>query len=211
MINVKEIIKNMGDLENEKLMALLKEYMDSNPVSDEVLNIMNALHTGLEIVEHRFENGEYYASDLIFSGSLMIDAINILKSAFQGEQFKSQGIILLGTVHQDLHDVGKNIFKKMAEAVGFEVVDLGINVEAENFVHYAKEIKPQIIGLSGVLTHAVFSMGETIDALKAAGVGARIIIGGSMVDRQVCDFVGADAFTINAAEGVRKCQEWVQK
>lgn len=210
MLNTKGIVQNMGDLENEKLMVSVKEYMENYPRKDEALNIMSALHTGLEIVEQRFKNGEYFTGDLIFAGELMIEAINILKSAFEDETFESQGIILLGTVYNDLHDIGKNVFKKMAEAVGFEVIDLGVNVEVEKFVHYAKEIKPKIIGLSGVLAHTIFSMNDTIGSLKAAKVNAKIIIGGNMVDSQTCECIGADAFANNAAIGVSICQGWTQ-
>lgn len=119
------------------------------------------------------------------------------------------GTILLGTVHGDLHDIGKNIFKSMSEAAGFEVVDIGIDVKIEEFVAKAKEIKPQIIGMSGVLTLAIDSMKETVDALKVEGIDAKIVIGGNPVTKETCAFVGADAFTTNAAEGVKICQEWL--
>ena len=97
----------------------------------------------------------------------------------------------------------------MAEAAGFEVIDIGIDVEVEVFVQKAKEIKPQIIGMSGVLTLAIDSMKDTVDALKEAGVDAKIIIGGNPVTKEACAFVGADRFTTNAAEGVKICQEWL--
>ena len=97
----------------------------------------------------------------------------------------------------------------MSEAAGFEVVDIGIDVATEEFVAKAKEINPQIIGMSGVLTLAIDSMKETVDALKVAGVGAKIIIGGNPVTKEACTFVGADIFTTNAAEGVKICQGWV--
>jgi len=96
----------------------------------------------------------------------------------------------------------------MSEAAGFEVVDIGIDVEVETFVAKAKEVNPQIIGMSGVLTLAIDSMKETIEALKAADVNAKIIIGGNPVTKEACEFVGADAFTTNAAEGVKICQNW---
>jgi len=119
------------------------------------------------------------------------------------------GTILLGTVQGDLHDIGKNIFRSMSEATGFEVVDLGIDVKVDAFVKKALEIKPQIVGMSGVLTLAVNSMKETVAALKAAGVNAKVIIGGNPVTQKVSEFVGADAFTTNAAEGVKICQSWM--
>jgi methanogenic corrinoid protein MtbC1 len=112
-------------------------------------------------------------------------------------------------VHGDLHDIGKNIFKSMSEAAGFKVVDIGIDVEVDTFVEKAKEVNPQIIGMSGVLTLAIDSMKDTVDALKAAGVSAKIIIGGNPVTKEASEFVGSDAFTTNAAEGVKICQAWV--
>ena len=94
----------------------------------------------------------------------------------------------------------------MSEAAGFEVIDLGIDVEVDTFVKKAQEIKPQIIGMSGVLTLAINSMKDTVEALKAANVSAKVIIGGNPVTKESSVFVGADAFTTNAAEGVKICQ-----
>jgi len=118
------------------------------------------------------------------------------------------GKILLGTVKGDLHDIGKNIFRSMAEAAGFDVVDIGIDVDIEEFVGQAQKIKPDIIGFSGVLTLAIDSMKETADALKAAGVTSKIVIGGNPATKEACEYIGADAFTTNAAEGVKICQGW---
>ncbi|WP_461570318.1 cobalamin B12-binding domain-containing protein, partial [Thermincola ferriacetica] len=122
------------------------------------------------------------------------------------------GKIVLGTVEGDLHDIGKNIFASMAEAAGFEVYDLGIDVPAGKFVEKIKEIKPQILGMSGVLTLALDAMKNTVDALQAAGLrdDIKIIIGGNPVTEDACKQIGADAFTTNAAEGVKICQEWVK-
>jgi len=97
----------------------------------------------------------------------------------------------------------------MSEAAGFEVIDLGIDVAPEIFVEKAKDCKPAIIGMSGVLTLAIDSMKETVDALKAAGVNVKVIIGGNPVTKESCEYVGADQFTTNAAEGVKICQGWV--
>ena len=105
--------------------------------------------------------------------------------------------------------LGKNIFRSMSEAAGFEVVDIGIDVSVDEFVEKAKAVKPQIIGMSGVLTLAIDSMKETVDAIKAAGIDAKIIIGGNPVTKEACEYVGSDAFTTNAAEGVKICQGWV--
>jgi len=193
-------------LEEDQVIDLLKEFVETNPSEAEALEAVAACQAGMAIVGELFENGEYFVGDLIFAGELLTEAINVLKPALGAGASTVIGTILLGTVHGDLHDIGKNIFKSMSEAAGFEVIDLGIDVEVDTFVKKAQEIKPQIIGMSGVLTLAIDSMKDTIEALKAAGVDAKIIIGGNPVTKEACAFVGADAFTTNAAEGVKICQ-----
>lgn len=120
--------------------------------------------------------------------------------------------MVLATVEGDLHDIGKNIFKSMAEAAGFEVYDLGIDTPASLFVEKVKEVKPQIVGMSGVLTLAIDSMKKTVDALTEAGLRdqVKVIIGGNPVTEDACRMVGADAYTNNAAEGVKIIQGWVK-
>ncbi|WP_026394209.1 cobalamin B12-binding domain-containing protein [Acetobacterium malicum] len=209
MLDYKILTAAMGELEEEQVMELLKDFVDTNPSEAEALEAVGACQAGMAIVGDLFEQGDYFVGDLIFAGELLTEAINVLKPALGGGGSTVIGTILLGTVHGDLHDIGKNIFKSMSEAAGFEVVDLGIDVAVEEFVKQAEEVKPQIIGMSGVLTLAIDSMKETVEALKAAGIDSKIIIGGNPVTKESCQLVGADAFTTNAAEGVKICQGWL--
>ncbi|AFA48347.1 cobalamin B12-binding domain-containing protein [Acetobacterium woodii] len=209
MLDLKVLTQTLGDLEEDEVMELLKDFMETNPSEVEALEAVAACQSGMAIVGDLFEKGEYFVGDLIFAGELLTEAINVLKPALGGGDSTVIGTILLGTVHGDLHDIGKNIFRSMSEAAGFEVVDLGIDVSSDVFVEKAKEFKPQIIGMSGVLTLAIDSMKETVDAVKAAGIDAKIIIGGNPVTKEACEYVGADIFTTNAAEGVKLCQEWM--
>ncbi|OXS24789.1 MAG: cobalamin-binding protein [Acetobacterium sp. MES1] len=208
MLNLNELTQALGDLEDGLVMDLLKEFAATNPSEAEALEAVAACQAGMAIVGDLFENGEYFVGDLIFAGELLTEAINVLKPSLGSGDTKVMGTILLGTVQGDLHDIGKNIFRSMAEAAGFEVVDMGIDVKVETFVTKAQEIKPQIIGMSGVLTLAIDSMKDTVDALKEAGVDSKIIIGGNPVTKESCTLVGADAFTTNAAEGIKICQGW---
>lgn len=208
MIDLKILTQALGDLEEDQVMEMLKELVETSPSETEALEAVAACQAGMAIVGELFEQGEYFVGDLIFAGELLTEAINVLKPALGGGASVVIGTILLGTVQGDLHDIGKNIFKSMSEAAGFEVVDLGIDVEVDTFVKKAQEIKPQIIGMSGVLTLAINSMKNTVEALKAAGVDAKVIIGGNPVTKEACEFVGADTFTTNAAEGVKICQGW---
>jgi len=208
MLNLNELTQALGDLEDGLVMDLLKEFAATNPSEAEALEAVAACQAGMAIVGDLFENGEYFVGDLIFAGELLTEAINVLKPSLGSGDTKVMGTILLGTVQGDLHDIGKNIFRSMAEAAGFEVVDMGIDVKVETFVSKAQEMKPQIIGMSGVLTLAIDSMKDTVEALKEAGVQSKIIIGGNPVTKESCTLVGADAFTTNAAEGIKICQGW---
>ncbi|WKY45151.1 cobalamin-dependent protein [Eubacteriaceae bacterium ES2] len=208
MIDLKNLTELMGELEEDQALDMLKEFMATNPTEEEALEVVGACQAGMAIVGDLFESGDYFVGDLIFAGELLTEAINVLKPALGAGGSSNLGTILLGTVHGDLHDIGKNIFRSMSEAAGFDVIDIGIDVEIDTFVAKAKEINPQIIGMSGVLTLAIDSMKDTVNALKEAGINAKYIIGGNPVTKEACEFVGADAFTTNAAEGVKICQAW---
>lgn len=208
MLDLKVLTQAVGDLEEEDVMDLLNEFVESNPSEQEAQEAVAACQGGMAIVGDLFEKGEYFVGDLIFAGELLTEAINVLKPVLGNGETAVAGTIIIGTVHGDLHDIGKNIFKSMSEAAGFQVIDLGIDVAPEIFVEKAKEYKPFVIGMSGVLTLAIDSMKETVDALKAAGIDSKVIIGGNPVTKESCEFVGADKFTTNAAEGVKICQAW---
>ncbi|NLN97191.1 MAG: cobalamin-binding protein [Eubacteriaceae bacterium] len=205
-----KLTQAVGDLEEDDVLDILNEFMATNPSEEEAQEVVAACQAGMGIVGDLFEEGEYFVGDLIFAGELLTDAINVVKPALGGDTAGNVGTILLGTVHGDLHDIGKNIFRSMSEAAGFEVVDLGIDVAVDTFVEKAKEIKPDIIGMSGVLTLAIDSMKETAEAIKGAGVEAKMIIGGNPVTQEAMEYVGSDAFTTNAAEGVKICQGWAE-
>jgi len=212
MVDFEALERAVGDLDEEKVLAILKELVEKNPSEEEAQKAVIACQSGMNIVGDLFEKGEYFVGDLIFAGELLTNAIEILKPLLGNESGSKIGRILLGTVAGDLHDIGKNIFKSMAEAAGFEVFDLGVDVPPENFVVKAKEVNPAIVGMSGVLTLALESMKVTVDALKEAGLRdhVKIIIGGNPVTKESCELIGADAYTTNAAEGVKICRGWVQ-
>lgn len=212
MIDFEALERAVGDLDEEKVLAILKELVEKNPSEEEAQKAVMACQNGMNIVGDLFEKGEYFVGDLIFAGELLTNAIEILKPLLGNESGSKIGRILLGTVAGDLHDIGKNIFKSMAEAAGFEVFDFGVDVPPENFVVKAKEVKPAIVGMSGVLTLALESMKVTVDALKEAGLRdhVKIIIGGNPVTKESCEMIGADAYTTNAAEGVKICRGWLQ-
>jgi len=123
------------------------------------------------------------------------------------------GRVVIGTVYGDIHDIGKNIVVTMAEAAGFEVIDLGVDVPPQKFVEAIKQYNPDIVGMSGLLTVAIESMKKTIDAIKEAGLRdkVKIIIGGGRVDEYAKEYTGADAWARDAATGIRIMLKWMKE
>lgn len=211
MINLEDLTAAVGELDEDKVLTMLEDFLKTNPSQEETQKVVAACQGGMAIIGDLFEQGEYYVGDLVFAGSLLTDTIEKLKPSLGSATGKEIGSILLGTVQGDLHDIGKNIFKCMAEAAGFKVIDLGIDTPAEEFVNQVRENKPVIVGMSGVLTLALESMRTTVQALEAVGLrkDVKIIIGGNPVTQEACQKINADAFTTNAAEGIKICQSWV--
>ncbi|HCX65735.1 MAG TPA: cobalamin-binding protein [Eubacteriaceae bacterium] len=212
MADLKAIKTAVGELEEEQVLEMLNDFVATNPSEEEAQKVVAACQEGMAQVGELFESGEYFVGDLIFAGELLTEALDVLKPVIGAGSSEQKGTIVLGTVHGDLHDIGKNIFKSMSEAAGFEVIDLGIDQPVQAFVDKVKEVKPQIVGMSGVLTLALEAMKDTVDGLKEAGLrdDVKVIIGGNPVTKEACEHIGADAFTTNAAEGVKICTAWVE-
>ena len=208
MADFKELSELLGELDEDGVLDIVKTVSSE----EDAAAAIEACQAGMAIVGELFEKGEYFVGDLIFSGEILTSAMDILKEVSNtGDQAKL-GKVVIATVHGDLHDIGKNIFKNMIDIAGFEVHDLGIDQTPEAFVEKIKEVKPDIVGMSGVLTLALDSMKDTVDAIKEAGLrdSVKIIIGGNPVTAEACEQIGADAFTTNASEGQRICLDWVQ-
>ena len=135
----------------------------------------------------------------------------LIKTA-PGEEAKKLGKVLIGTVHGDLHDIGKNIVTFMLDINGFDVKDIGIDVPVKNFIDAINDYQPDVVALSGFLTLAFDSMRETINAIDAAGLRqkVKIMIGGGQIDETVRAYTGADAFGVNAVEAVSLSKKWME-
>lgn len=211
MIDLQALTQAVGDLDEKTILTMIEDFVATKPSGEDAQKIVFACQQGMGIVGELFEKNEYYVGDLIFAGELLSKTIDLLKPVLNDVATEKVGSIVIGTVQGDLHDIGKNIFGSMAEAAGFDVYELGVDVSPSAFVEKVKEIKPQIVGMSGVLTLAIDSMKETVKAIKEAGLrdSVKIIIGGNPVNEDACKQIGADAFTTNAAEGLKTCQGWV--
>ena len=207
-MDYKELENAMADLDEDTVLDMMKEVMNNN--GEGVQKAMEACQKGMSRVGTLFEEGEYFVGDLIYAGEIMVEAMDILKPALAGEGSKKVGKMILCTVKDDLHDIGKNIVKAMLEAGGFEVLDLGNDVAPEKIVETAKKENIKIIGLSGVLTLALDSMKDTVNAFKEAGIrdDVKIIIGGNPVSEDSCKAIGADEWAYSPQKTVKVCTEW---
>lgn len=210
MIDFEVLAEAMGDLDEDVMTEMLQKVMDEG--GSQAQEAMAACQKGMDIVGSRFEEGEYFVGDLIYAGELMTTAVDILKDALvSGEDSgETKAKMILCTVKDDLHDIGKNIVRSMLEAAGFEVLDLGIDVPADKIIETAKKEDIHIIGLSGVLTLAIDSMKNTVDAFEAAGMRdqVKIVIGGAPVNAEVCKQTGADAWASSPQMTIDYCKSW---
>lgn len=205
-----EEIKNaMQDLEEDELMMLMQEVAESG---EDAMEAVKACQEGMEEVGKLFEDGEYFVGDLIYAGEILTNAIEVIKPLLSEGDSGSAGRLILCTVKDDLHDIGKNIVKSLLEAGGFEVLDLGIDTPAEKIVETAKAEGISIVALSGVLTLALDSMKATVDAFADAGMrgDVKIIVGGAPVNEKAAEVIGADAWANSPQKTVSVCQSWAR-
>ena len=191
MFDAEKLKTAMGDLDEDAVVKTLKAVMADG--GKDVDAAMAACQEGMGIVGKRFESSEYFVGDLIYSGELMTQAMEIIRPALTAKKSgKTATKLLLCTVEGDLHDIGKNIVRAIFEAGGFDVLDLGIDVPVEKVVQTVKEQKIKIVALSGVLTLAIDAMKKTVDAFATAGMrnDVKIIIGGAPVNGSVAKIVG---------------------
>lgn len=171
------------------------------------------IRRGLQIVGEKYEANEYFLSELLYAGSLVSDLFELLKPHMKNHQLERKGVIVLGTVKGDIHDLGKNIFRMLADSSGFEVHDLGVDVEPATFVAQVKEFRPQVMGLSALLTTALMEMKGTLDALRTAALkdNLKVLLGGNAVKKEFGAEIGADATALDAVEGLEICRGWTKK
>ena len=207
----KQLVEWLADMNEDDAFALAKRMLleeGANP-----MRVLDLCRAAMDIVGKRFEKGEYFLPELVLAGEMLdnIGAIAkpLIKQAPGGEP-KKLAKVLIGTVHGDLHDIGKNIVTFMLDINGFDVKDIGVDVPVETFLNEINAFQPDVVGLSGFLTLAFDSMKETIEAIQGAGMRdkIKIMIGGGQIDEIVRSYTGADAFGTNAIDAVTLCKSW---
>ena len=206
-----KLVAAISTMKEQAALNLVQEMLDKGADPQVILD---ACSEAMSIVGNNYEQGKYFLAELMMSGEMLKQISDLVKpkmGSSSSNQAAKLGKVVIGTVKKDIHDIGKDIVAFMLDVNGFEVLDLGIDVPAETFVAKVKEVKPDIVALSGLLTLVFDQMKITVDALKEANLreDIKVMIGGCQMDDDVVAYVGADAYRPDAVSGVKLAKQWV--
>ena len=180
-----------------EVKALVEKALAEGVPPGTILN--EGLLQGMGIIGAKFKKNEVYVPEVLIAARAMKAGMEVLKPRLVAAGVKPVGTAVVGTVKGDLHDIGKNLVCMMLEGAGLKVVDAGIDVPPEKFVQVARESQAQVIGVSALLTTTMTNMKMVVDAVKEAGLQAKIMIGGAPVTQAFCDEIGAHGYAPDAA------------
>lgn len=197
-----EIANSLLDFDGIRTSDLARVAIEEGVPAVEILN--RGLLPGMKNVGERFRSGEIFLPEVLLAGKAIKEAMALLKPAFQREGVSRRGTFAIGTVKDDIHDIGKNLVIMMLEGNGWEVTDLGVDVPTEQFCSVVREKAPDMLGLSALLTTTVMRLQEVIHALEANGLRkkVKIMVGGAVVTQAYADKIGADGYASNAVDAV---------
>jgi len=204
------LVTALSDLEES---AVLDEVTRRLAAGDSSTAILEDCREGMVLVGQRYETGEYFISDLMMAGNIFKQATELLGSGAAGEASEPVGVVVMGTVKGDVHNIGKDLVVSLLRAANFSVTDLGIDVPPDRFVETVKETGAAVVGLSGLLTTSFDPMRDTVAAFAAAGLRdkVKVMIGGGPVTEQVCAYAGADGWSTNAQSAVSMANAWTRE
>jgi len=205
----KDLVSTLADLKEKEVLAIAQKRLDNG---ENPLNILGDARKAVAIVGQRYQDYEYFIPDLVYSGEILKAIVEMVKPKLvNSADVERLGKVIIGTVAGDIHDIGKDIVTFMLDVNGFEVYDLGVDVPAAEFIDKIKEVKPEVVGLSGFLTVSFDSMKGTVQSIKDEDLRdkVKIMIGGGTLDDTVRKYVGADAFGRFAGDAVSLAKEWI--
>ena len=205
----KTLADALADLEEETVRQMVEDRLKAE---EDPFKLIEELRGGMEIVGERYRKGDYFLSELIMSSEIFKDAMSLIEPLVRAAAPRvALGRMVMGTAQGDIHDMGKNITATLLRTAGFEVFDLGVDVAPQAFVDKIKETGATILGMSALITPSFGSMKEAVDILVKEGLRdkVKVIIGGGVTTPTARDYVGADAQTLDAMEGLELCREFV--
>ncbi len=205
-----EVLKGLGGLVlafDEEGVA--KGIQDAFKKGLSAQDILNELSTGMEMIGKKFENGEFFLPELVWSAEIMKSALSVLKPRMVDAGATKGKKVILASPKGDIHDIGKNIVGGLLEGNGFDVHDLGIDVAPEEIAKKAEEMNADVVGLSALISTGVSSMAETIILLNEKNLTAKVIIGGAATTPEAAKIIGANAYAKDAWEGLEIIKGWI--
>jgi len=208
-----EMAQSVEDFDSDKALELIEVALKDGV--DPVDIIEKGFSMGLRRVGDRFGKGEAFLTELVAAANVMEEVSGRLSVEITESKKERMllGRVLIGTVAGDVHSIGKNILKAMLEVGGFEVVDVGVDVPTSVFVEKTRELKPNIVGLSALMSTTITEQREVVEALKRAGLrgGVKVMVGGAAVTEKWAKDIGADAYAENASDAVKAAQGLVAR
>lgn len=207
--SIQKIKEGVIEGRHREIESLVREICKTGISLDTV--IQEGLIDAMDEVGRKFSAGEFFVPEMLVSAMTMKLGLGIVKPLLTGNAGAPKGTVLIGTVKGDLHDIGKNIVIMMLEGAGFQVIDLGVNIDVEEVVAKVVETRPQVLGLSALLTTTMPEMKRVIEELRARGLRDRvkIMVGGAPVDAAFADRIGADGYGKDAAQAMALARSFV--
>ena len=193
-----------GEIEGARALtqSLIAEGVAGRAILD------HGLLPGMDVVGARMRAGECFIPEVLLSARTMQGCLDMIRPHLAAGESAGLGSVIIGTVEGDVHDIGKNLVAMLLEGAGFDVLNLGAQISPAAFVAAVKEHRPQILGMSGLLTTTIPKMAETIKLLAAEGLrsSVKVMVGGAPVTQRFAEEIGADAYGANAAAAVEKAK-----
>jgi len=211
MVDLSLLSQAIDEGDREKTVQLTTEALGAGTNPQEI--ITHGLQVGMAVVGEKFSDGEYFLPDMLMAARAMKAALEVLKPSLEKTGMPTIGKVVIGTVEGDMHDIGKNVVATFLSGNGFEVFDLGLNVPAQNFIDEVKEKKPDILGMSALLTTTMPVMGKVIKALEEIGLrsSVKVIVGGAPVTQDYANYIGADAYAHDGGKAIPVCRQLLGK
>ena len=203
-----ELTAAIVELDEERVRSLVQAQLSAGA---DPLQLLDDCREGMTLIGQRYEAGVYFLSDLIMAGEIFKEVGNtVAPHLAAGQAGTPRGTVVVGTVHGDIHDIGKDIVVTMLRGANYQVQDLGVDVPPERFVEAVQASGASIVGLSGLLTISFDAMRNTVAALDKAGLrpAVKVMIGGGPVNDKVRVYAGADAWGADAQAAVALCNRW---
>ena len=193
------------DGELDEIKDLVQKAVDEGIDPAAIIN--DGLIGGMNIVAPLFKSGEMFVPEVMESADTMNEGMQVVKPLITDADMPTKGKVIIGTVNGDLHDIGKNLVVLMMESRGYTVIDMGVDVKEDQFVEAIKEHKPDIVGMSSLLTTTMMKIDDTIKMINESGLRdqVKIIIGGAPISQEFADDIGADGYSEDASTAVELC------